>query len=227
MKQDKRLASGRVKSAWGGLFAVLLAAVSLTCEEALPPFEDPSNPIRAGVLRTRYVLVVDDNSMEITLTVRQQYDETLEGVTNLDGSVTIAAERIPSVQRTVSFNYTSLISYPNYNTSTKVLRFDPGDTLIFRIRWDFVDDNGDSLKNSFFRYYRDPACSLRCIAEEEAFLLTAKLKLFDNVPAATYGPEQASLCYVTGWVNVCPPINTSYPCSYFPGSKVPCDSVSE
>lgn len=150
MKQDNRLVSGGMKDACGGLLAALLVAVSLTCEETLPPFEDPANTIKAGVLRTRYVLVVDDNSMEILLTVRHQYDETLEGVTNLDGSVTITSARLPSIHRTVNFNYTSLTTAQKYNSSTKTLRFDPGDTLIFRMRWDLVDDAGDSLRNTFF-----------------------------------------------------------------------------
>ena len=229
MKQDKRLVSSRIKNACSGLFAVLLVAVSLTCEEALPPFEDPSNPIRAGVLRTRYVLVVDDNSMEIMLTIRHQYDETLEGVTNLDGSVTITSARLPSIHKTINFNYTSLTAAQRYDSSTKTLRFDPGDTLIFRMRWDFVDDAGDSLRNTFFRYNADPNCKYRCIAEEEILLLTANLRLFDNVPSAAYGPEQVSFCYVTDWVDgrVCTPINTAFPCSYSPAVKIPCDSLSE
>jgi hypothetical protein len=123
------------------------------------------------------------------------------------------------------FDQTNLTTRQKYNTSTKVLRFDPGDSLIFRIRWDFVDDSGDSLKNTVFRYNADPNCPVRCIADEEVFSLTAGLRLFDEIPAATYGPELFSICHVTTWVDglSCPPINTAFPCSYFPGGQLPCN----
>ncbi|HLA68788.1 MAG TPA: hypothetical protein VJN65_03715 [Bacteroidota bacterium] len=209
-------------------FVALMAVGNLTCNEALPPFENLGTVIKAGVIRARYVLVVDDNSMEITLSVRHLYDETFEGMTNLNGSVTIALPRLQSVHKTVLFNYTSLTTNQKYNTTTKILRFDPGDTLIFRIRWDFVDDNGDSLKNTAFRYYADPNCPFRCIAEEEVFSLTASLRLFDEVPAAAYGPVPFSVCHVTNWIDsqVCAPINVSSPCSYFPSARIPCDSTT-
>ena len=211
----------------GWVTAFFLAAFTLTCDEALPPFVDPGAVIKGGVIQARYVLVVDDNSTEITLSVRHLYDETFEGVTNLNGSVTITLPRLPAMHKTILFDQASLTTRQKYNTSTKVLRFDPGDSLVFRVRWDFMDDNGDSLKNTVFRYNADPNCPLRCIADEEIFSLTASLRLFDEVPAATYGPEQFSVCHVTTWVDglACPPINTAFPCSYFPSVRMTCDST--
>ena len=215
----------RRKGAFGWMMALFLAACSLTCDESLPPFSSLGTVIKGGVIRARYVLVIDDNSAEITLSVRHLYDETFEGVTNLDGSVSITLPRLQSVHRTVSFNYTSLTTPQKYNVSTKTLRFDPGDTLVFKIRWDFTDDSGVSLTNSVFRYNADPNCPLRCIADEEVFSLTASLRLFDEIPPATYGPEQFSVCYVTYWVDglSCPPINTAFPCSYSPSVRQACD----
>lgn len=213
-----------VKFRW--VLLLSLGVGNVRCDEALPPFENPSDVVKAGVIRARYINVVDDNSVEITLTVRHQYDETLEGETNLNGSVTIELPRSPSIKRTIPFNYLSLVTNQKYNSTTRILRFDPGDTLIFRIRWNFVDDQGDSLKNTTFRYNADPNCPLRCIAEEEEFVLTAKLRLFDQIPESGYGPIQFSVCYVSQWIDsqACPPINTSVPCSYFPSVRVPCDS---
>jgi len=200
----------------------------LTCDEALPPFDDPGRVIEGGVIRARYVLVLGDNSAEITLSIRHLYDETFEGVTNLNGSVSLVLDRLPSVHRTVVFDQTNLTTRQKYNSTTKVLRFDPGDSLIFRIRWDFVDDNGDSLQNTVFRYNVDPNCPLRCIADQEVFTVTASLRLFDEIPAATYGPERFELCHVSTWIDgmFCPPIVTATPCSYLPGILIPCDSTT-
>lgn len=205
----------------GSLLPVLLL---LSCNEPFPPYNDPRD-VFIGRIEGLYVLTLNDNSMKVYIDLVNKYDETLEENVAIDGSVEIGFLRDPLRKKTFSLSLGSLISNGRYNAARNTLRIDPGDTVRFATSWNFVDNNGYDLRASAFQYYIDDACSQRCVANEEVFILSGQVKVFDKVPAITVGPVHFSVCYVKDYVAPanCPPVITSIPCSTRPSLySAPC-----
>lgn len=198
-------------------FLIFSALVLLLgpCDESLPPYREPDQPFEATV-RGDYTLSVIDNSMKVYLTVKNIFDETLEGTASFRGTVEIVSARNPQIQKTFQIRAQNLIQAPGYTSSTGRLIFDPGTSLVFLFSWNFVDDRNVDLRSQFFRYVQDASCSARCLALPEPWILTANVTIFDKTGNAT-ARATYSLCFVTVWVNPrdCPPIITSQPCNEF------------
>ncbi len=190
-----------------------LALILGPCDESLPPYREPERPFEA-TLRGDYTLSAIDNSMKVYLTIKNIFDETLQGTANFRGTVEIVSARNPQIQKTFPIRAQNLIQAPGYIPSTGRLTFDPGASLVFLFSWNFVDDRNVDVRSQLFRYVQDATCPTRCLALPEPWILTANISIFDKTGNAT-ARATYSLCFVTTWINPreCPPIITSQPCN--------------
>jgi len=201
------------------LLAVVLlgfvTAASLSCGEDLPPYKDPSD-VFEGQIRGSYTLSAAENAAWIFITIKNHFDETLEAPAVIGGTLRIVPERYPDYRRTVSLSKSHIISARGYNASTGILRIDAGDSIRLGYPWNFIDDNGRDLRTQVFQYRADTSCPGRRIANQETFVLSAEVKVFDKVPALSISLTNFSVCHVNMWVNPrdCPPIIGDQACSY-------------
>ncbi len=188
--------------------------LGLVCNEHLPPYWDPRGVFQGSIEGT-YVLTLSDNSVKIYLHARNQYDETLEGVATLEGEVEIYLARNPTKRKTFVLTSANLFTSSNYNPQTRNLRVEPGETLVFGVSWDLVDETGVDLRSQTFQYWEDPECTFRCIAEEERFVIRGSVQIFEKTGVAEASPTSFLLCHVNQYIEprFCPPIDASVPCS--------------
>ena len=194
--------------------ALVLGFLGPVCNESLPPYVDPRGVFQ-GSIEGAYVLTISDNSVKIYLSATNQYDETLEGVASIEGEVEIYLARDPSRRKTFALTDANLFTSRNYNPQTRNLRVDAGETLVFGVSWDLIDENSVDLRAQTFTYWEDPECPVRCIAEEERFVIRGSVKIFEKTGVAEAGLATFLLCHANQWVNpkFCPPIDASVPCS--------------
>jgi len=198
--------------------AITVGFLILSCREALPPYQTPQN-VLAGELAGLYVLSASDNSLKVFLTVRNEFDETLEGPAKLTGKIEIVLLRDPRIRKTAVLGPSNVLQAKGYNRQTGVLSLDPQDSIRLGYSWNLVDDNGIDLRTDVFSYLPDPTCpdtlpETRRIALGEKFLISGELLVFDQTGQVVPASREFVLCYVSNWVNpkFCPPILASESC---------------
>lgn len=196
-----------------GLLMAMLAAGPV-CNESLPPYINPRDAF-SGSVQGAYVLTMSDNSVKIYLDVTNRYDETLEGPALLNGEIEISLATDPLVTKTFAVSSANLLTTRNYNPTTGRIRIDPGETIRFGVSWNLVADNGTNLRTDVFRYWEDTECAMRCVAEEEVFVIRASVDIFEQTSTVVAGPASFSLCHVSNYVEprFCPPVDYTTPCS--------------
>lgn len=206
------------KNLFSLLLILILASLTIgSCDENLPAYRDPSD-LMEGKIEGQYVLTISDNSVKVYLTIRNVFDETLEGQALIDGTLEIESSRDPQIRKSAQLRPSNLINARGYNGNSGVLTIDPGDSIRLGYSWNLVADNGTNLRSQFFRYTPDPTCRVpdRQIANEETFILRGELKVFDRIPVVRCSPAAFTFCYVNIWVNPkdCPPILTDRSCEF-------------
>lgn len=209
------------------MLAIALMFSSHSCDEPLPPYQDPQKLFEARI-DGEYWLSDTEHSLRVYLRVTNVFDETLEGPASLNGSIVISSAKYPNVQKTLLLSRLNLTNPRGYDPNTGSLRIDSKETMIFRATWDFVEDKviddsgrnlaGDSVTASFFTYIEDKTCKWRKLARPEDFILQGTLKILYRTAPVTAGPTVFPFCFVTNFVDVrvCPQISTIPPCSNWP-----------
>ncbi|MBI4417968.1 MAG: hypothetical protein HY563_04270 [Ignavibacteriales bacterium] len=198
----------------GILLAV--AAAGPICNESLPPYRDPKD-VFAGRVEGAYELSPAENAVKIYFYAANTFDETLEGPATLQGEVKISLLTNPSLSRTFVLSAANLLTTRKYNAVTRTLQVDPGDTLRFGVSWNLVADNGTDIRTTL-RYWSDPDCPFRQVADEAAFLISGSVVIFEKTGTTTAGLSLLSFCHVDTYVGpkVCPPVDQTPPCSKRP-----------
>lgn len=198
--------------------AVILSGslLVLSCEESLPPYDDPREVVD-GTVRGRYELFFGDNRLKVDIFLVNTFDETFQARAFFEGEGVITLRRKPSVQKTFTITPDLFVS-GTYNRFTGILTMDPGDTVRLTYVWNFVDDNNRDLRDLEFQYVQDPSCPGRMIAREEMFVLRARVKVYDKIREVVSAPWEFALCYVNPVVDpqVCPPTWPEFSRSYCP-----------
>jgi hypothetical protein len=186
-----------------------------SCDESLPPYRAPAG-VFEGQLSGSYVLSMKENSLKVHFTVKNVFDETIQGPEELTGSILIVAARSPDIKKTFLLTGANIIEAPGSNRAGGTLLIDPGGSLRFVVSWDFVDDQGRDLREVFFRYTEDPSCRTRMRAYREDFVLTAVITLYDRTAPIFVGPVVYPLCHFDGYYNSCPSVLPDSPCQGSP-----------
>lgn len=198
-------------------YASLVTAVLLlgSCNEELPVRRDPANvfDVSFGGL---YILSSVENTLQIFMSVVNSYDETFQDAALMQGRLLITLRRDPQYHRSYSLSSANLVTSKGYNPATGQLTINPGDTVKFAVKWDFIDDRNVDFRQDVFKYSLDPSCSTsgRMIADREDFLVSGDMQLFAASGLSIGKMAIVSLCHVNKWVNPkdCPPIITNPPC---------------
>jgi hypothetical protein len=195
-------------------FALAAAlAISMSCDESLPPYQNPSNVLE-GNAKAEYVLSYAENSMHVSFTVKNVYEETFQDQAPLNGTLVMTSKRDSTVQKTFHLTPDNITYAANYSKETRILTLDPGDSVVLSSTWNFIDDAGEDLRLRFFRYAPDTSCSGRYIAPDETFVLQGSMKVYDKLADVKGGPIEYTFCHVNVWVgpHECTPIHTEPPC---------------
>lgn len=174
---------------------VVVTLLALSCKEPLPVYKDPTD-LFSGVLRIGYLFGTPPaNIFRVQLVTVNDFDETFEGRTLFEGTLEIALARKPEVKKTFFLSADNLIQ-GRYNAGSRVLTFNPRDSVRLGVTWEFIDDRGVDLREAEFTYSTDRACPQRKIAKEETFLVSGTLKLYDRTGEIKFGPVLFPLCHV-------------------------------
>ena len=136
-------------------------AVAVSCQEGLPPYEEPRR-VLAGEMAAAYVLTPTDNSVKICVTVNNVFDESLEARAQLRGTVEIVMASNPDIRKSVRLTPSNIPHATGYDARIGVLRLDPGDSIQFGFWWDLVDDKGVDLRQAVYNMCRIPVAQTPC-----------------------------------------------------------------
>jgi hypothetical protein len=160
-------------------FLLIIPVFSLSCDEALPPRQDPTSLFKVS-LQSFYVYTDTENDVAIVLSAINDFDETLNDRLALSGTIVITSDRDSSVHKTIPLSTANLIG-GHYDPVKGILTIDPGDSVVVQAKWDLTDDNGVSLPSYFFQYHVDAMCRDRLISSPEYFTISGKAKLYANL----------------------------------------------
>ena len=209
----------RIRSA-AAFLPVAALALLRSCSEQLPVRVEPTD-VLSGSIRGEYLFNPTENLMMVSVTIRNDYEETLDGTALFDGTIRIVASGDTSIHKTQVMNASnvSFTRVKRWNPLTRQLTLDPGDTLTVIYKWNFIDDGGRNLILSYFRYWPHPDCpDFRLKADSATFELMAEIRLFEKTNLVTAGPTKFLICHVMGLFNIqgCPPIRADIPCFVLP-----------
>ncbi len=171
---------------------LLLSAVSLSCNETLPTYQEPT-VLLDGKVDAYFERVGRDAIPQFTvlLRVRNIFDETLQGNKNLSGSLDIVSTRAPEYRKSANVGQGNAI-YPyllRYQL-TPTITIDSGDSLLFMFPWNLWDDNNIFVPNALFVYD-----STNHIWLPEDFVISGTFQVFDKVGQVTIQPTHCTLNY--------------------------------
>lgn len=143
---------------------VLIGFTLLCCDEDLPPRGDPDNLVSCSI-EAYYAGAPNDetvlnNVYRFYVTLRNNYDETLQGYGLFTGSLDIIWEKDPSCRKTVRFDKSMIVDNRRYvyDADQNILTLDPRHDITFFFEWDWTIDNGDTLPWKHFDMVRDNDC---------------------------------------------------------------------
>lgn len=171
-------------------FSALLTALS--CREHLPAYEDPTDLLEANIHAT-FVYRSDLTAVYMTLVLVNRYDETLEDVLDLEGTITVTLLRDASTVRTFTLTPAQLAA-SGYEPNSRRLRIDPGRSVTLQVLYDFRDDSGRDLTTSVLRFQSDPTCPQRMVTGPEIYDIRASARLFARTKASDAPPLSYVLC---------------------------------
>jgi hypothetical protein len=178
------------------LSVALVLALSLSCNESLPPYDIPTT-LFTGTIRP--IFVQRGSHLWVILTVQNTFDETLQDVPSLKGSLEIVLARDPSIHKTVTldsrnllYHFNALLGYPSYanvpNLAGGVLTINPRDSVCFFYDWTFTSDDSVYLPTKVFHMHEDPVYPGNFIADPEIFILRGYVQVFTKTGLVTFNP---------------------------------------
>ena len=137
---------------------IILSVVGLSCEDSLPSYVAPTDFLRASVRNisppdvyysyVEFFNDLDQNPVSVStaaqtifIDVLSTFDETLQDIPEVSGTLVIQDADIPTMTATIPLTVSNLTG-PQYNTTTKILTLNPGDTLKLRCSWRYKSDDG-------------------------------------------------------------------------------------
>lgn len=198
-------------------FFLLVILASFSCNELLPPREDPKN-VLAPSIHAGYSLTALSNGVGVTAKFVNIFDETLQGHLSIGGRFDLTWMRFPDVKKIGMLSSSNLAFARNYNGITGELTIDPGDSVTVTYFWWIMADSEAVLRDQIFQLVRDMSCQngfARSVAEPETFIVTGEVRVFRNTAPIQMGQTEVSFCLVTAYVDPihgCAPLRTAPPC---------------
>ena len=179
------------------LSVALVLALSLSCNESLPPYDIPAT-LFTGTIRPMFVRT-QGTHLWVILKIENTFDETLQDVPSLTGRLEIILARDPSIHKTVTldsrnllYHYNALLGYPNYanipNLTGGILTINSRDSVRFFYDWTFTSDDSLYLPTKVFHMHEDPRYPGNFMADPETFILRAYVQVFTKTGLVIFEP---------------------------------------
>ena len=146
------------------------------CKESLPPYNTPSHVFSTRTNFT-YEYSPTANYFLFQIFFTNVFDETLEDTIDLEGNFIITPTRDLNRSKTVQLDPGFIESTSMYDPKSGIITIDPGKSIELRYIWDFSDDSGNKLTDSFFNFYVDPECIQRMRTPVEDYVVKGKARL--------------------------------------------------
>ena len=219
-------------------FSTLLSVTLLFifgCDEELPPQNNPLS-LFTSTASTQYQYLPEtkpsQSSIDIYIVYKNLYDETLQDVASMKGTITIEWDAPPEERggfnplRTDELTFDNLFYAKNYNFGSNTIIIDPKDSIIVRYRWNLKTDDSTSLINHV-KYLADNNCFVtltpggfpghRLISVKQQFKVSAKFSIFQRGGTILTLPANFSSCWIFPHygesVTGCDPPNPYNPCT--------------
>jgi hypothetical protein len=200
------------------------------CEESIPARDDLSHQVNASV-RSGYITENNQMYLRFYLTVTNRLDEVLDGQSAVKGTIQISWQ--PGKYEEITFNPTRKLSFTadnifsgiaHYNRQTGKLRLPPNDSIVFYVNWDMKTDDSTYLMNHFPGFV-DAECAViqldgylgyRRISNRQQFVVSANIKLYDQLSVLYSQPMTVSHCLVGRYRSAsdnCKNLNLIDPCT--------------
>lgn len=214
--------------------AVFLSLTFISCHEELPPVNNPAELFTSQV-SMQYVYdpakQPSQSYVDIYLTYKNFYDETLEDFTSLKGTIAIRWIA-PSEDRGAGtpvrideLTLDNLFYAQNFDFTSNKLSIDPKDSIVLRYRWNMKTDDSTHLV-TMGKYSLDRDCLVRVnsksdmgfrkISSQYGIEIAATLTIFARGGTTRIEPVQFPLCWIGlnyGEPNPCAQPNPVNPCS--------------
>lgn len=212
------------------LWLFVPAAMMMSCNEGLPVRDDLSSQVTTS-LRSGYVFQSNRSYLRFYLSVKNNLDETLEGVAAIRGTIVVTWLPTPNddgdfnKSRTFTIKKDDIFTgIKNYNQLTGRLSIPPGDSIVFYANWDLKTDDSTYLTDHFQVHqengcnvtYSDFSSGKRRISDRQKFMFSASIKLFDQLAILYSESVLTAQCVVVSYMfegGNCPNLNLVDPCS--------------
>lgn len=170
----------------GVLVALLLAGISLTCNETLPVYAPPANVLAVTVKTVEqlnaHIAPPGAQMVHAVIGVENIYDDVFFDSVDVKGSARIWWERKPYRFRTLYLSEKN-ISDRSLIINRKLMLL-PGQGFLMDLYWNLKSDDGTYLPSemSFSQYLAQAICgvNLRC-SNPEKFMIEVSLNVYDRL----------------------------------------------
>ncbi len=218
--------------------AILLSVIFLFifgCDEELPPQNNPAFLFTSSA-SAQYKYIPEtkpsQNFIDIYIVYKNLYDETLQDVASMKGTISIEWIAPPEERgsfnpiRTDELTFDNLFYAKNFNFTSNNIIIDPNDSIIIRYRWNLKTDDSTSLIDQV-KYLADKNCSVtltpggfpgnRRISVKQQFQVSAKFIIFQRGGTIVTLPSNFSSCWIAPHygepTTPCEPPNPYNPCN--------------
>ncbi len=216
---------------------VISSVLFSSCEEFLPPREDPDNIFSCYAMAYQDIHIqLRRNNFTFLYIIKNTYDETVEDNALMTGEMEIEwvvpDERRPdiNIRRSVKLNSTNISHAEGYDRTRGILTFDPGDSIVVLFQWNFKTDDSTYLFN-YFQAVSDYQCKVyyqangetgtgyRRVTTRQKFRVKANIKLTSRISTIYFDDIEPEACLVVPYLaEANPPDN---PCLQLQGIN-PC-----
>ena len=200
-----KLSSDTLRSMLGRCDLVLLCAVSLTCDESLPPRGDPQSILQASLSVVEGVVMVQpdgnpSNAGVFTLTVRNMYNEVLQADALLEGQIEVWLKDDPARRTVVQLNRSDLANSQIASLNVTTLR--PDSPAVFVKQWSHMTMDGRPMWAGARLHPRVTNHGVKyCESEPVSFVAGGTMRLFKNVAGVKTDQIRFALIYQIFGIN--------------------------
>jgi hypothetical protein len=177
----------------GVVLSVLCSLLFVSCDESLPPRDDPS-AFLVATTQCDYYISRTEEAMYITLKVRNTYTEVLSDTATVVGDLLITWRDEPGYEKHVVLTAGDIKKYyfnprtglseatkADYIPASKILTIPEGEYVALQYRWNLLSDDSSDIRK-IAMYHKDPINPSLYRTDSLSFSVTASVHLFDKAP---------------------------------------------
>jgi hypothetical protein len=189
----KRLQTVPFRNFAGALLCILCAIAFASCDESLPPRDEPVNFLlitcSMDYYKTRY-----EEWVYLTVRITNNYTEVFSDTTSIYGSIELIKTDDPSFQKHIDLTVADLkqqyfntltgqyvTSRAEYSAASKVLTLPIGQAAVVQYKWNLMSDDSVDLRK-IVTFSPDAANPSLLRTKELPFTVNAGVKVYKKFP---------------------------------------------